>query len=269
MDTNKILSAPLIDIIFDGRNKAYGAYELRKTYSRRIEKALLATFLTTFLVVGSVLLASAVKKNRPDYRITDGVTIQSIDEKKPEKLPEPVKPKTPEPPVQTAKFTDPKIVEQPDAPPPSTDDLTTAKIDIDTKAGRPDEGQPDPGPQDVDGGKGIVEDKPVTETGPLERVEIDAKFNGNWTRFLETNLNASVPVDNGAPEGRYSVVVRFVVDVDGSISDITPLTAHGYGLEQEAVRVIKKSKNWEPAFQNGVHVKAYRKQVIVFEVVGE
>ena len=64
MDTNKILSAPLIDIIFDGRNKAYGAYELRKTYSRRIKKALLATFLTTFLVVGSVLLASAVKKNR-------------------------------------------------------------------------------------------------------------------------------------------------------------------------------------------------------------
>ena len=62
---------------------------------------------------------------------------------------------------------------------------------------------------------------------------------------LKLTLNASVPVDNDAPEGRYSVVVRFVVDVDGSISDITPLTAHGYGLEQEAVRVIKKSKNWE------------------------
>ena len=65
--------------------------------------------------------------------------------------------------------------------------LPQQNLDIDTKAGRPDEGQPDPGPQDVDGGKGIVEDKPVTETGPLERVEIDAKFNGNWTRFLETN----------------------------------------------------------------------------------
>ncbi|MFN8290089.1 MAG: energy transducer TonB [Chitinophagaceae bacterium] len=272
MDTNKILSASLIDIIFDGRNKDYGAYELRKTYSKRIKKALLATFLFAFLVVGGVVLASTVKNTRPDYRITDEMTIQAIDDtRKPEKLPEPVKPKADQPQVQTEKYTIPEIKPDEDVqtPPPSTTDLTDARIDIDTRAGIPDDGSPDPGPQDMDGNKGIIDDKIVKEKGPAENVDIDAKFDGNWKRFLETNLNASTPVDNNAPEGRYSVVVRFVVDVDGSISDITPLTKHGYGLEEEAVRVIRKSKKWAPAFLNGVNVKAYKKQVIIFEVLGE
>ena len=64
-------------------------------------------------------------------------------------------------------------------------------------------------------------------------------------------------------------MIQFVVDVEGNVSDIKPLTNHGYGLEQEAVRVLKKAAKWEPAIQNGVKVKAYRKQVITFQVLGE
>ena len=78
-----------------------------------------------------------------------------------------------------------------------------------------------------------------------------------------------MPVDNDAPAGSYTVIIQFVVDTDGSISDIKALTNHGYGLEQEAIRVIKKATKWEPAFQNGRHVKAYRKQPITFQVEGE
>lgn len=271
MDTSKILSASLIDLIFDGRNKDYGAYELRKTYSKRIKKALLATFLFAFLIIGGVVLASSVKKTTAGPVLTQEMTIQSIEDKKPEKLPEPVKPKAPETPVHTERYTIPEI--KPDnevqTPPPSNIDLTDAKIDVDTKEGKPFEGEPDPGPQNLDGDRGIIEDKPVKNEGPVAVVDIDAKFEGNWKRFLESNLNAEIPVENSAPEGRYSVVIRFVVDVDGSISDITPLTKHGYGVEEEAVRVIKKSKKWTPAFLNGSYVKAYRKQVIVFEVLGE
>jgi protein TonB len=76
-------------------------------------------------------------------------------------------------------------------------------------------------------------------------------------------------VDNGAPAGRYSVVVQFVVDKEGNVSDIETLTHHGYGLEEEAVRVLKKATKWEPAIQNGIKVKAYRRQVITFEVNDE
>jgi protein TonB len=60
-----------------------------------------------------------------------------------------------------------------------------------------------------------------------------------------------------------------VVDKEGNISDLRALTNHGYGMEQEAVRVIQKGPKWTPAQQNGRHVKAYRKQPITFQVTGE
>ncbi len=269
MQTSHILSAPLIDIIFDGRNKSYGAYELRKTYEKRVKKALLVTGLITSLAFGTAVLAGSVKKNDRNYRISGGIVIQDIpNETKPEKLPEPKKPKEPEVQVQTERFNDPVVKpdDQVESTPPSQKELGLAKIDIDTRTGTIDDGTMQPGPQNLDGGTGIIDDKVTKETGPAETVDIDAKFNGNWKRFLESNLDAEVPVENGAPEGRYSVVVRFVVDTDGNISEITPLTAHGFGLEEEAVRVIRKAKKWEPAFLNGIHVKAYKKQVIVFVV---
>ena len=63
--------------------------------------------------------------------------------------------------------------------------------------------------------------------------------------------------------------MQFVVDEDGAVSDIKALTNHGYGLEQEAIRVLRKAKKWEPAIQNGRKVKAYRKQPITFQVTEE
>ena len=87
-------------------------------------------------------------------------------------------------------------------------------------------------------------------------------------KFLLRNLNPEVPVDNDAPEGIYTVLMQFLVDIDGSISDIKPLTNHGYGLEEEAIRVLKKATRWEPAIQNGRPVKAYCKQPITFQVIG-
>ena len=56
---------------------------------------------------------------------------------------------------------------------------------------------------------------------------------------------------------------------DGSISDVRALTKHGYGMEEEAVRVIKKGPAWTPAIQNGRSVNAYRKQPITFQVQSE
>ncbi|HEX2629304.1 MAG TPA: energy transducer TonB, partial [Chitinophagaceae bacterium] len=66
--------------------------------------------------------------------------------------------------------------------------------------------------------------------------------------------------------GTYTVIIQFVVDVDGSVSNIVPLSDKGYGLEQEAIRVLKQSKKWKPAIQNGRQVKAYRKQPITFVI---
>ncbi len=103
----------------------------------------------------------------------------------------------------------------------------------------------------------------------FERVEEEAEFPGGireWSKFLQKNLNASVPSDNKARKGKYTVVIRFIVDKDGEISDIVAETNHGYGMEKEVMRVIAQGPKWIPAMQNGSVVKAYRRQPVTFLV---
>lgn len=113
---------------------------------------------------------------------------------------------------------------------------------------------------------------PDTSLRIFEKVEVEASFPGGipgWRSFLERNLNAMVPIDNGAPNGKYLVIVQFIVNKEGGISDIKPLTKEGYGMEQEVVRIMKKSPSWTPAIMNGKPVNAYRKQPVTFMVVDE
>jgi periplasmic protein TonB len=93
------------------------------------------------------------------------------------------------------------------------------------------------------------------------RVEITSAFPGGdsvWVKSLENSLNRSIPFRNGAPLGSYVVYVQFVVTKDGSISDVKPLTNHGYGMEAEVVRALKKNTKWEPAPAGGRSVGEYR-----------
>lgn len=127
-------------------------------------------------------------------------------------------------------------------------------------------------PAQIDEGKQVIEEKKEDENKVFEKVEVEASFKGGesaWRRYLERSLNASAPVDNGAPEGQYTVWVQFIVDKEGKISDVKALSNHGFGMEQEAAKVISKGPAWVPALQNGRHVKAYRKQPITFIVSSE
>jgi len=111
-----------------------------------------------------------------------------------------------------------------------------------------------------------------TTTRVFEKVEIEAEYPGKlngWRKYLEKNLNANVPVDNGAPIGIYTVIVQFIVDKQGNISNVKALTSMGYGMEAEVLRVINKSGSWEPAMQKGKPVKAYRKQPVTFVVMDD
>jgi protein TonB len=267
MEANKILSVDLIDILFDGRNKTYGAYELRKTYSKRINRALFITMTIAILVCGGAILANSSKKNRPMYIIHDGVVLSEAPQEKIKEQPKSEKQLDVKPP-KTVIYTAPVITDVVENPPPTQAEMDSARIGlVKIIDGPPDDGTT---PVDIDNGKKII-DPPRENTAdePLSFVEIDAKFIGNWKSFLERNLNGDVSRDNGAPAGRYSVVVQFVVDREGNVSDIETLTSNGYGMEQEAVRVLKKATKWEPAIQNGIKVKAYRRQVIIFEINDE
>ena len=99
-------------------------------------------------------------------------------------------------------------------------------------------------------------------------VEVEASFpggNDGWRKFLVKNLNGNVPGNHNAPVGRYTVTLNFVVDKDGSISNITA-TDPGYGTYAEAIRVLKLSPKWKPGIQNGRLVKSWRRQNITFDV---
>lgn len=104
----------------------------------------------------------------------------------------------------------------------------------------------------------------------FQKVGVEATFRSGeseWRTFIGQNLNSEIPVKRKAPAGEYTVVVQFIVNVDGRLIDIQPLTAHGFGMEEEVARVIRRSPRWTPAvLEGGQKVKAYRKQPVTFVV---
>ncbi len=256
----------LLDILFQNRNKAYGAYELRINYQRRITKALLVTGIFAAAVILSMRLANSQQKK--DDTFLHGPVIEILPPPEETKT-KPITPLKKEKPVEVQQEKLTTLVPVPDekvaSTPPTQDDLALAKIGEFKQEGVPDNRLP----TEISSGEqtGVILAKQEDEEAKIWRkVEIDANYDGDWVRFLERTLNPNTPSDNGAAPGRYTVLIQFVVDLEGNLSQITPLTAMGYGMEQEAIRVIKKSKKWRPAFQNSRNVVAYRKQQITFIV---
>jgi len=271
MESKKILSADLLDILFENRNKEYGAYQLRKTYNSRIRKSLMITGSLALIALLSSFVASKVDKDNERLQKTE-ITLTEITPEE-ENIVEPPPPPLPvEPPrVEMIQFTPPVITKDENVPedekPPEQNDLENVKIDVQNQEGVKDDF---PTEATLDDGKGVLETKKKDEEPDFfEKVEIEASFPGGfaaWKRYLERNLKQETPTDNGAPEGIYKVNIRFTVDKQGNVSDIIPLTKFGYGLEDEAIRVIKKSDKWVPGNQNGKPVGSYHTQIITFIV---
>ena len=275
METTKILTANVLDIVFDGRNKSYGAYELRTNYERRMAKALWLTMGICMVIAASAWLKNAFAKpeERELFKIHEGLVIEEIkpiEEELPPPPPPPPAPKVEVPKVQTVKFTTPVITDEAVVePPPAQTDLVQTRISNISQDGLKDMGIVMP-PESADKGRGLVVGGPKADPDEgkiFTKVEIDASYIGNWKNFLERNLSGEVPAENNAPSGTYTVIIQFVVDTKGNVSDIKALTNHGFGMEQEAMRVIKKSGKWKPAFQNSHEVTAFRKQPIIFQVM--
>ena len=271
MDINKILSADILDIVFEGRNKQYGAYDLRKTYDSRIKKALLITGGLIVLIFLGSIFANIIGKNKTDQIEVLDTQMAEIKKNEPPPVVPPPPPKAPPPPeINQIKFTPPKIVKDEEVKPDEKIEeikedqvISNKTVESDNKVAIVQAPVEDKGTQVVEAPKSDDEDKIFT------KVENEAAFPGGeaaWRRYLEKNLNASTPVDNGAPEGTYQVIVRFIVSKDGSISDVQAESKHGYGMEDEAVKIIKKGPKWQPALQNGRNVNAYRRQPITFVV---
>jgi len=267
METNKILNADILDIVFDGRNKEYGAYQLRKTYNRRLSYSLAVMFGVALVAVAGTVLGKTGDPNKMPLIVQGEVSLASVIDK-----PAPPPPPPPPPPkeikIKQIEFTPPKIVkEQVAVPPPKMDDLDEVKIGAKTIDGVKGDIVAPPVEVSVGGVKPPV--KEADYTGVFETVQIQAQFPGGpdaWQKYLSRNLQVDVPTENGATPGKYAVVVSFIVDREGNISEVKAETDPGFGTADEAVRVIKRGPKWTPAIQNGRSVIYRQKQTIVFQV---
>ncbi len=108
------------------------------------------------------------------------------------------------------------------------------------------------------------------ERGEIESLqsypdEKEAAFRGGnkgWLKYLQTNLKYPERAVNMGKTGK--VLIYFIVDSNGNITDIKLHKSVEYSLDEEALRLIRQSPKWEPAFQNGKNVKAYRRQPVTF-----
>ncbi|AXY76015.1 energy transducer TonB [Paraflavitalea soli] len=277
MEINKILSADVLDIIFEGRNKEYGAYQLRKTYNKRLMTALIVTAAIIVLSFGGYILSNLFNTDgeKKDMVVQDVQLEEIKQEEKKEEPPPPPPPKPPEPPkVEMAKFTPPKIVKDEEVKeeekPPEVEKLEETKIGTVNQEGVKDEGIVAPPVEDA--GKGVVEaPKKVEEDWDktFTKVEIESEYPGGsaaWQRYLNKTLR--YPQDAIDNEIQGTVVIQFIVDKEGNVSDVEAISGPEE-LRSEAVRVIKKSGKWTPAVQNGRQVKSYKKQPIVFRLETE
>ncbi|RYG41675.1 MAG: energy transducer TonB [Chitinophagaceae bacterium] len=266
MDAKHILHADWLDLLFEGRNKLYGAYKLRKKYKENLIAALLISF--AFALLGYFALPSSHTTPRVSTVIAEiepalvalppksavlpiqqPVAKRSSSSFKRDRYVEPVVQNNVEP-VETVNNLDPGASISGTSSPGSASHPVSTPVESPTENGPSVSTFPVSIPESI-----------------LHKVEIEAAFPGGlkaWKRYLERTLDAGSSIIAGAPDGIYTVTVRFVVDKDGSISDVVALTQHGYGMEDEAIKVIRRGPKWIPAIQNGTNVKAYRSQSITF-----
>ncbi len=125
------------------------------------------------------------------------------------------------------------------------------------------------GMSNTSGEKVVVKDITVTGKPIFEKAETPASVDkAEWRRFLEQNLQSVIEqaAKNGMKSGSYTVQMRFIVETDGSLSDIHALNNPGYDLAQTAEKMLVNSPKWNPAVQNGRKVRSYHTQPITFVI---
>ncbi|MFD2584489.1 energy transducer TonB [Pedobacter vanadiisoli] len=267
-----------LDLVFANRNKNYGAYELRSKSSAIMTKALFLSGSLFVLACFSPLIYAKLfpKDIIPEEKgfvteITPPDLIHQMkkEEPKPEEKPEPkkaepVKVKTVALPSQVV------VVNKTELPPPPTvDDIKLAVISTKTQDGivapnavvTDNKGNGD-GSGTAKEGAGAGEDKEIY-LGADEYPE----FNGGakaWAKYMERNLRYPSRAQDEGASGK--VFVSFVVEKDGSITDVSVIKGIGFGCDEEAVKVIKKSPLWKPGKNKGVPVRVRYNMAINFQI---
>ena len=260
MEPLAILYADNLDLLFEHRNKLYGAYPLKKYYAKRLITAIAIVF--GFVSILASLLIIFRDRSTFGGRIVDIPDIAFLPVNP--NAPPVVKPLTIHPPaalkkVAVAVYTDPLIVKElPDKPMASVAELKSAVIGIRNEEGPAATGDPAEG-QGLNGGTaGTKKDSAETAPKILDRAEIMPEFPGGQEalrRYLTRNLR--MPDAQPEPGSQVRVIVKFVVGPDGKVTGISTIQSGGSPFDREVQRVIFKMPNWKPGMQNGRKVSVY------------
>lgn len=256
-------NATLDDIVFANRNKAYGAYSLRKEYPKTVTKALIigGILFTLGVLAPTIITALAPEEEKQAMVEVDLMKLPPppIDPNEP---PPPPPPPVEVPKVNTVKFLPPEV--KPDeevpeeTPPPAVEELKEAVAAEQTQEG-------DPNAEDIiaapEASAGPTKVEVAVEAAPKEEqiftvVEQQPEFTGGMAalgQYLQKNLRYPAAAQRANVAGR--VFVSFVVNTDGSIQDVQVLKGLGFGTDEEAQRVVKGMPKWRPGKQSGRPVR--------------
>jgi protein TonB len=262
MQNEEILRASLDDIVFENRNKSYGAYFLRRRYSRHLIRAIIISSAIFILLISLPLIAKYFSDATKDDEALNLTPVEMAPPPLDPAEPPPPPPPIPPPPLAaTLKFTPPVIkkdedVKEDDMPPDSL--LSKVKIDIKSQAG--DSNMIDPGPPP---GNNLGDGEPPFYVA----AEIMPKFPGGddaMVKFINDNLvYPPMAIENNI-EGK--VVLTFIVDKEGQVTEIEFLKKLGWGCDDAAVKVVKKMPAWSPGRQNGRNVAVKYNLPITFRL---
>ncbi len=270
-----------VDMVFAGKNKEYGAYQLRKGTSGRNIKALLILVIAAALVGGFLAWKVIEQKQAEEQQAyMEAMELAKLQQqaKKEEKKKEPVKPKI-EPkkeiPVarETQKFTAP-VIKKDELVKEENQVKQMDKLDDKVAVGTEDkEGVKDRTVEAVRSEIAVAAPppppapKPEVATKVFDVVEEMPSFPGGSAALMSyLNGNTKYPVvaqENGV-QGK--VIISFVVERDGSISDVKVARSVDPSLDREAQRVVKSMPRWTPGKQNGQTVRVKYTVPVVFRL---
>ena len=241
---------PFDEIVFEHRNKEYGAYELRKRYNKHMNTAFIIA-ISVFVISVSIPAIMDFLDSIVPAEADTNVELTLVDAPPLDKdVPPPPPPPDPPPPVQeTIKFTPPVVTEEPidekDIPPPQ--DEIKVQVGTETKEGTGDIELPTEG----DGKEEVEAPQQI-----FTIVEQMPEFPGGEEKLFEY-LGKNIKYPSMARENGITgtVYVTFVVEGSGEISDVKKLRGIGGGCDEEAMRVVKAMPSWKAGKQNGKSVR--------------
>ncbi|GAA4310894.1 energy transducer TonB [Mucilaginibacter gynuensis] len=260
-----------LDLVFTDRNKNYGAYELRQHYAGNMIRAMGVTFLGVgaIFVVSSILMRVEPKIVTPFIEKETPVEFKTIKPpvtppKKVEAALPAVKRADPKPaaksePVDTKRFLPITVSPTEDENPPTIKELDNVAIGpIDIKGtGKPGENvAPGVANGNDKGGGTIPGEGTSSEPVGLNGLDVMPEPVGGakaWQKYLQNNLRYTSMAEDQGIGGK--VLLSFVIEKDGKLSSIKVERGVGYGLDEEALRVLKNAAAWKPGMQNGRPVR--------------